>query len=162
MPLLQKAAAMSRPIRLRLSRAKGFDLQEASRAANGLDAVSVARPGPHGNPFVVEFVKGMDSQGWRVVHKDTRLQPRGYSFGLYSREHALQQAAAAFRDWTSGCLPLPQFKSTIPLEPSRAEFIRSTEPLRGKNLACWCALDAPCHADVLLELANRPESEARA
>lgn len=26
--------------------------------------------------------------------------------------------------------------------------------LRGKNLACWCALDAPCHADVLLELAN--------
>ena len=29
-------------------------------------------------------------------------------------------------------------------------------PLRGKNLACWCALDAPCHADVLLELANTP------
>lgn len=28
------------------------------------------------------------------------------------------------------------------------------ENLRGKNLACWCALDAPCHADVLLELAN--------
>lgn len=28
--------------------------------------------------------------------------------------------------------------------------------LRGKNLACWCALDAPCHADVLLELANTP------
>lgn len=27
--------------------------------------------------------------------------------------------------------------------------------LRGKNLACWCALNAPCHADVLLELANR-------
>lgn len=36
-------------------------------------------------------------------------------------------------------------------------------PLRGKNLACWCALDAPCHADVLLELANpmteTPEGE---
>lgn len=28
--------------------------------------------------------------------------------------------------------------------------------LRGKNLACWCRLDQPCHADVLLELANRP------
>lgn len=27
--------------------------------------------------------------------------------------------------------------------------------LRGKNLACWCPLDAPCHADVLLELANK-------
>jgi hypothetical protein len=26
--------------------------------------------------------------------------------------------------------------------------------LRGKNLACWCAVGGPCHADVLLELAN--------
>ncbi len=26
--------------------------------------------------------------------------------------------------------------------------------LRGKNLACWCPLDQPCHADVLLNLAN--------
>lgn len=26
--------------------------------------------------------------------------------------------------------------------------------LRGKDLACWCPLDAPCHADVLLEYAN--------
>lgn len=29
------------------------------------------------------------------------------------------------------------------------------EPLRGKNLACWCPLDQPCHADILLELANQ-------
>lgn len=28
--------------------------------------------------------------------------------------------------------------------------------LRGKDLACWCRLDQPCHADVLLELANSP------
>lgn len=28
-------------------------------------------------------------------------------------------------------------------------------PLRGKNLACWCPLDQPCHVDVLIELANR-------
>lgn len=26
--------------------------------------------------------------------------------------------------------------------------------LRGKNLACWCKPGAPCHADVLLEIAN--------
>ena len=26
--------------------------------------------------------------------------------------------------------------------------------LAGKNLACFCPLDQPCHADVLLELAN--------
>ena len=28
------------------------------------------------------------------------------------------------------------------------------EELKGKNLACWCPLDQPCHADVLLEIAN--------
>lgn len=26
--------------------------------------------------------------------------------------------------------------------------------LRGKNLACYCPLSSPCHADVLLEIAN--------
>lgn len=26
--------------------------------------------------------------------------------------------------------------------------------LRGRDLACWCPLDQPCHADVLLEFAN--------
>jgi hypothetical protein len=26
--------------------------------------------------------------------------------------------------------------------------------LRGKDLACWCPLDQPCHADVLLRIAN--------
>lgn len=32
--------------------------------------------------------------------------------------------------------------------------------LRGKNLACWCNLWEPCHADVLLELANKPHPPA--
>ncbi len=26
--------------------------------------------------------------------------------------------------------------------------------LHGKDLACWCPLDADCHADILLELAT--------
>lgn len=34
--------------------------------------------------------------------------------------------------------------------------ILDLRPLRGKNLACFCALDAPCHADVLLREANKP------
>ena len=31
---------------------------------------------------------------------------------------------------------------------------RARKELRGKNLACFCPLDKPCHADVLLEIAN--------
>lgn len=32
---------------------------------------------------------------------------------------------------------------------------KDTSELRDRNLACWCAFDGqPCHADVLLEIAN--------
>ena len=38
----------------------------------------------------------------------------------------------------------------------RALVVRA---LRGKNLACWCPLDGgPCHADVLLDWANKTAS----
>jgi hypothetical protein len=36
----------------------------------------------------------------------------------------------------------------------KAFFMDRTAELRGKNLACWCALDRPCHVDTLLKLAN--------
>jgi len=32
------------------------------------------------------------------------------------------------------------------------------DELKGKNLACWCPLDKPCHANVLLEIANNEKS----
>lgn len=36
-----------------------------------------------------------------------------------------------------------------------ADHLRRRLPeLTGKNLACWCPLGQPCHADVLLKLAN--------
>lgn len=31
---------------------------------------------------------------------------------------------------------------------------RIKRELRGKNLACWCPLGQPCHADILLKIAN--------
>jgi hypothetical protein len=34
----------------------------------------------------------------------------------------------------------------------REEFLA---PLKGRNLACWCRLDQPCHAEILLAAANR-------
>ena len=37
----------------------------------------------------------------------------------------------------------------------RQAWRNALDELRGRDLACWCPLDQPCHADVLLELANR-------
>lgn len=31
------------------------------------------------------------------------------------------------------------------------------DALAGKDLACWCRLDLPCHTDVLLDIANREQ-----
>lgn len=38
---------------------------------------------------------------------------------------------------------------------SRKLVAAHASELKGKNLACWCSLDGPCHGDILLELANR-------
>ena len=39
------------------------------------------------------------------------------------------------------------------MEPQKRKTLLT--PLRGKDLGCWCPLDVPCHADVLLKWANR-------
>jgi len=39
------------------------------------------------------------------------------------------------------------------VEPPLRDVLRSA--LAGRNLACWCALNGPCHADLLLILANK-------
>lgn len=39
--------------------------------------------------------------------------------------------------------------------PQRSKLIARLPELRGKDLACWCSTDKPCHADVLIEIANR-------
>ena len=37
---------------------------------------------------------------------------------------------------------------------SNPELMKSLHELRGKSLVCWCA-PLPCHAHVLMDLANR-------
>lgn len=44
---------MAKPVRLQLSRKRGFNLQALSLETNGLPAVNVARPGPYGNDFTI-------------------------------------------------------------------------------------------------------------
>ena len=38
------------------------------------------------------------------------------------------------------------------LDAKDPDFKDGLGKLHGKNLACWCELSSPCHADVLLEL----------
>jgi Domain of unknown function (DUF4326) len=48
-----------------------------------------------------------------------------------------------------------KFKHWLTDAPEGRELASDAKgELRGKNLACWCPLTAPCHADVLLHLVN--------
>jgi hypothetical protein len=42
------------------------------------------------------------------------------------------------------------YRQWLPGSPLRSQV----SELAGHDLACWCPLDQPCHADALLELAN--------
>ncbi|MBD8066705.1 DUF4326 domain-containing protein [Devosia sp. PTR5] len=113
-----------KPVRLVLSRRSGFDLQALSQTTNGLQAQSVARPGRWGNPFSVGAI--------------------AEEMGIPA-DAARAEAVRRHRLWLAGQLEIdrpPPDPATI-----RAE-------LGGKNLACWCSSDGPCHADTLISVAN--------
>jgi hypothetical protein len=63
------------------------------------------------------------------------------------RAHALR----SFRGVIMGEIEDPIHRLPFTVDDVRRE-------LRGKNLACFCPLDKPCHADVLLEIANTEDS----
>ena len=39
--------------------------------------------------------------------------------------------------------------------PGAEKSAERRHALRGHDLMCWCPLGSPCHANVLLEMANR-------
>jgi hypothetical protein len=60
-----------------------------------------------------------------------------------------ERAVEDYERWINGAAE-DRF-SGMPAPPSHAQI---RHQLAGKNLACWCAPGQPCHADVLLKLAN--------
>jgi hypothetical protein len=90
------------------------------------NTLKVDRSTKWGNPFIV----GLVACGCRSVG--------GCTHGLFNCETA-QEAVDLFREWIAN--------------GKRRRFMLGE--LRGSNLACWCPLGQPCHADVLLELANK-------
>lgn len=107
------------------------------------NTVCVTRPGKWGNPFIVVRYDGTYPWKWEV--RDTRTLVDDNDpmvVGCHqTKPQAVQSAIVLFlRALGNGGLSV-----------SIGDVI---ERLRGKNLACFCPLGSPCHADVLLEIAN--------
>ena len=89
-------------------------------------AVAVTRGTIWGNPFIV----------------NPRVTPGSKSGSCYIAVPTVEDAVECYRKML--------------LAPGdTGDKLRARLPeLRGKDLACWCKPGDPCHADVLLEIAN--------
>lgn len=124
------------PIRIQRKRTKGWRMPP--------DTVSVTRPGKWGNPFRVGGYYSLDAKFglmmwcqraiWKEADKETAIR-EGFTL-IRSPQHAVDWFRRLTAKW-----------SDFHRDECRAE-------LGGKNLACYCPLGQPCHADVLLEIAN--------
>ena len=122
---MSRGVVVSAPKRIQRSRSKGWRMPEG--------AVYVGRPTKWGNPYWIgsNLPEVFVTDGLTVLWST----PRADDASRRAREFAVRR-----------------FRDRLEAEnPSLFWF----EELRGKDLACWCPLDEPCHADVLLEWANR-------
>ena len=129
------------PERIQLRRTKGW------RKPDG--AIVVARPSRWGNPYVV----GSGEVTWSGTC-DGDAGFYGERRNVWCDQSPLRagglttdEAVRLFRGDLEGNLADP--------DPYFDELRQALEQLRGHDLACWCPPGHPCHADVLLELANR-------
>lgn len=104
---------------------------------NGLPIVYVGRPSKWGSPFFVNPA--------RTLEKHNPPEIIGDIFACKNAREAVQQ-------YKRTCIG-----SKLRLHFQVENIIKE---LKGKNLCCWCPLEdkdgnkVPCHADILLRLAN--------
>lgn len=130
------------PKRIQRKRTKGWRMPEG--------AVYVGRPTIYGNPF--RPIKSECCPNWDVIDdNDVRYlidHQRAHDLPyVTNKAEAIGHTVRLFADdltyWLGGRSSWDH------------ELAAAIRDLRGHDLACWCPLDQPCHADVLLELANR-------
>ncbi len=93
------------------------------------------------------------TNGWRMP-PDTVKVDRSTRWGNPFRVDADTTAAACVERYAR-LLSGEHDAEFSEAERALGQRIRTQLPhLAGKDLACWCPLHAPCHADVLLRLAN--------
>jgi hypothetical protein len=121
-----------KPKRIQRKRTKGWRMPPG--------AVSVCRPGKHGNPFRIGDYALIGDPGGHSG-------PFRMAWCVTSKEHA-DSRYTHVKDAAMAVDLYRQMRRAVPLTPEQIS------ELRGHDLACWCPIGSPCHADVLLEIAN--------
>jgi hypothetical protein len=115
-------------IRVQRKRVKGWKAPE--------NTVNVTRPGKWGNPFKVGSYYKINPTGFMSPCAESSIgEAKRRGDHIYISN--IQEAVDLFERYNKQLMFPPPFKE-----------------LKGKNLMCFCPLDKPCHADILLKLAN--------
>ncbi|WP_054246412.1 DUF4326 domain-containing protein [Rhodococcus jostii] len=132
-------------------------------------AVYVGRGSRWGNPFTLGGPNGLACVPGAVTGADWEFEDRISAAGMRHdffhaddrvtrceiRNLTRGEAVALYREALTGSivhLRRPRLRLGPRDNPVTVDTIRAELP--GRDLACWCPLDQPCHADILLELAN--------
>jgi hypothetical protein len=115
------------PARLQRKRTKGWRKPES--------AVIVTRGSRWGNPYRIEADRDRTA---RVCVREGQDDVLCVVEGV-TEERAREVAVSSYRTW---------------LERRPARVAAARRELAGRDLMCWCRPGRPCHADVLLEIAN--------
>jgi len=103
------------------------------------------------------------TKGWRMPEGAVYVgRPTKWGNPFMSTAYTPQKCVDLYRTAIRGAMPIA-FAAGLCRVPEIMDLARAqvdalaalpVHELRGRDLACWCRLDQPCHADVLLELAN--------
>jgi len=133
------------PQRIQRTRTKGWRMPP--------NTVYIGRPSKWGSPFAVfgrnEYLM-CDASHRRTILTPWVIFDHEQDIDVYPA--TAQIAVDYYRRWLA-----KEFNDGLGygiVRPCTFTVENIIAELRGKNLACWCALDAPCHGDVLLEIAN--------
>lgn len=129
------------PKRIQLRRTKGWRKPEG--------AIVVARPTKFGNPWTIQYKFGH----WHV-YQGPRLCWTAVTLNTRAAAHIV--AVGYYCSWLKhNRVPGHSALKIKALSALRNAILDAIPDLAGHDLACWCPLDQPCHADVLLEIANQ-------
>ena len=129
----------TRPQRIQRQRVKGW-----RKPAN---TVCVSRPSRWGNPFAARPV----GDRWQVIDLGDRSGALREEPQFFPERHYAAVFAVRFFELHTGPMGLYEY--------SGDDLRALSGELGGRNLACWCPLDQPCHADSLLRIAQRLQKE---
>lgn len=119
------------PIRIQRKRVKGWKMPP--------NTINVTRPGQFGNPFVVG--------GWYKLGLGSNKSSFTW-FRCLDEKIAIKEGYTKIETKQDAVEWFKTYRERYPLHQSEKD------KLKDKDLACWCKIGEPCHAEILLEIAN--------